>query len=159
MMPLNKYIRAFTVLELIVVMIVSSIVILSLFTVMGNTQQLFRMSIAQSYKEVELLEFYQFLNDDIHSASAIQMQGADLLIQRGEDELRYEFFDGMVVRRHSVAIDTFYVRVQDFAIERHTDLHQYVGKISFRLSDVFEDIPLVIAKPYYRGQLFNMKIK
>jgi len=157
-MKYSNKLHAFTVLELIVVMIISSIVIMALFTVMSNTQQLFQMSVSQSYKEVELFDFTQLLIHDMQKANAVYRHGDEIVLELGPKKYVYEFSDEIVVRNRGAVADTFYITVQDIESVRHRDLPLYIETLSFVLPDLLDDERITIAKQYSRGQLFNMKL-
>jgi hypothetical protein len=108
-----KMLKAFTLLELLFVMILTTIII-------GIGYFAFSVSIKQIYfykknskKITEAFQLTMLLNKDLAEAqSAVKSNNVLVLTSKTNSELRYYFGEEYIVRKNSFAADTFFYETQ-----------------------------------------------
>lgn len=157
-MKINR-LPAFTIAELIVAMIISTVLIMALYAVLSNTGTLFGTALAQSYREVQALEFVEILQSDMMHADSITGDRSQLLMYTQDNSFMYDIQDSIVIRTHDRVTDSFYVYAADISCRYHPELTEYVVQLSFVLPQLLGDDTIAVAKSYSRAQVFNARIR
>lgn len=107
---INRTVRAFTVLEMAVVMVVAAITISMAYSVMAIMKNEWMVFEAQENNERETLTLLRLLNDDIEKSHCIKQYGNFALIcYRDDDSLVYTFYPFIV--RAANTIESFHIPV------------------------------------------------
>ncbi|MDA9316473.1 type II secretion system GspH family protein [Polaribacter sp.] len=145
-MKQNK-IRAFTLGELLVVMIVSSIVISMTFLVLNMTRRQIN-TIQENYQKKEIFRFFEttLLRDFNSHTAYYDLKAKRLSLTNTKDNIRYTFLDRMILRDQ----DTFQIEV--VKINLFLD-----GKIV--LGKSIDAISMEASKSFAQQQLFVQQRK
>lgn len=131
--------RSFSLLELIIALVISSIVISGAFVVIGFVNS-FLVSYRQKHEFVnELVVFARVINKDLFEARGI-MEVSESAIQlvKDEESVFFYFLDSDIVREIGAETDTFNIKVLDKQIlvgpkQDYMSLHLDFGRDSIPL--------------------------
>lgn len=105
-----KRIEAFTLVELIVAMVLSTIVIAMAYQVYQRTEISFYEASDQTAEINNLLQLQNLLNNDCNNARLITYEDRQMKVERTSyHTVNYTIADDMVIRETQVAVDTFAV--------------------------------------------------
>jgi len=154
---LKNKIRAFTVLELLIVMVLSGIVIG--LTFLYFTQ--FRHYLQSTYREentyAQLLRFQFALGKDITMATEVFSPSTDeLQVKFADDEVLYVFDKEWVVRETTMASDTTKLKIIDVSFHTLEDHNDLVREVELEVeTGSGEELSLAFAKDYSSAVLFR----
>ncbi len=104
--------KAFTILELVIGMVVSSLVISMVYSIYDNIS---RQMIQYKNQQDELMEYNQFqsiFHKDIKWSNEIVTMDSEKIALRGtSDTIVYNFLDNAIIRKATASLDTFGIRV------------------------------------------------
>lgn len=103
---MRKKIKAFTILEMIVVMALSSLVILIALMAFLILQNQFTSFQKSSDSVNKFYFFFETIDRDIEQAYAYNNSNNEFVIQKGTREIKYSFSDGLITREEMFVIDT-----------------------------------------------------
>lgn len=150
--------KAYTFMEIIVVMILSSIVIGATITVFLNINKFLNSSNKNLLKTNELILFDRQINADIHNADAFSIQGNEIGVFSGHSKIFYELLDSTIVRYYDYNTDTFAIKVNDFKAtffeKQKRDCRNLVLFIDF----YGLEYPLVLEKDLDKSMMVNLEI-
>jgi prepilin-type N-terminal cleavage/methylation domain-containing protein len=103
-----KRIKAFTLVELIVAMVFSSIIITLAYSVFSNTNRSFRKALNQYGKSNELLLLQSVLNQDCNKARLVLFGNGKMIVEDiDHNRINYTITTERVIRNSGLAADTF----------------------------------------------------
>jgi prepilin-type N-terminal cleavage/methylation domain-containing protein len=103
-----KRIPAFTMIELIVVMILSSVVIALTYSLFATTEKSVAMASGRNDRTNRVLQLQGLLNDDCNKASLVYYENNELKVERVDHRIIiYKLLPGKIIRNEEVYADTF----------------------------------------------------
>lgn len=155
---LERRVEGFTVMEIMVTMVISSIVVLTAFEFYNifNKLLLKKNNTMESGKEI--LQFYNALENDSRRAISIELSAVGLIMKNyDEDPVNYEFYDEFVIRNRNIVTDTFRVKVMNLnSIKDKVSGFEKILTMELAVSN--DTLPLFIEKSYPNDILINSKI-
>ncbi len=154
---MNNKIRAFTVLELLMVMMLSGIVVGLTFLYFTQFRH-YLQSIYQQESAYSQLHRFQFaLQKDIALAKEIYAPSEDeIRIVFANDEVEYLFDSDWIVRETEMATDTIPLRIVDVSLNVLTEYNKLIGDIELELeAEPERRIQLSFTKEYCSATLFR----
>ena len=146
-------VKAFTLFELLIGMVISSIVIASSYFVYNLIYKKYL-----DYKEIRLnlVNFASFnaeLENNFYHSKSIKMNDKELSFVFDNKTIYFDFLDSIIIRTDSQVLDTFRISVENFEFVENTE-----GLVSFvqfnsRLFD--ENFDLYFIKKYCAEELIN----
>lgn len=100
-MKTNLKIKGFTILELMVSLIISSIVILTAYSFISNMKGYFNHNLAINSKLGKSLLFQSAFLNDIQNADKIWCKSNNVVLEKSGDSIHYVINDSMVIREKS----------------------------------------------------------
>lgn len=155
----TQKIKAFTIVELIVVFIISSILIYAVLAIFTKTEKLFAVSFKDSFHRTEILMFSYIIEEDIRKAENISSRHNELNIETYKNSIIYNFEDEYIIRNNQSQIDTFAISILDFDTKTVSRENGQINQIEFSLPDIFGEEVFVYTKKYSRCQRFNSLIE
>lgn len=154
---MSKKIKSFTIMELLVTLVITSIIVGLASTIYLNMQRYFSTS-EQGYEQNTDVNFIISLlkTDFENSASAVSSFGLVTLIGNDSKILEYNFSDEFITRKVDYRRDTFYVNLEDLEVIRLDDNSDLVSEIKANIIFDGDPVPLHIYKNYTRDVLFNL---
>jgi len=149
------YLRAFTIMEVMVTLVLSGIIIAAALSLYLNFENLVRLKNNQINCGKENLQFYQIFQheyDQATSVSIIQKQ-VNLLLP-GRTNIQYEFNPNYILRNYKDLTDTFHIKVVDF----ETTPDEVTGwnkTVKMELHNCGEVYPVYLVKQYANDVLMN----
>jgi prepilin-type N-terminal cleavage/methylation domain-containing protein len=128
--------RAFTLMELMVTMVVSSIVIGAIYSGFDIVRKQFSVYQDKNGKVAELLFFNSLINKDIINASSVMRTDIELIMINNNDrKITWVMDEQMIVRRDHLSEETFDLPVRNFECrlqsEEVTRENAYIDEILF----------------------------
>jgi competence protein ComGF len=156
-MKLKKKIKAFTIMELLVTLVLTSIIVSLASSIYLNMQKYFSDSEAAYEKNSDINFLIGLIKNDFENASSVVSSfGLITLISNDSKMLEYNFGDEYIIRKKEYQRDTFYVKTEELDIIRLDNNSDLVTEIK---ADIIIDdgvIPFHIYKSYTRDILFNL---
>lgn len=156
----HKTAQSFTLIEIIIAMIISTIVIGTTIAVWLCLNGLFKQGMADTYGETGAVLFISTFESDMARAENIKTGSSDVTFSFTESsDIQYKFDDEMVTRTVGQNTDTFHAGVEDVEITLHKTLPNVVKNISFSVLLKNKVIPVFLTKDYSNSRLFNYQIE
>lgn len=153
-------IKAFTVVELLVAMIISGIAISLAAGLYLNIEKLFNDQLAQYDETDNVLLFRSFILNDFENAQTIfsDVEGIEIISDKNQ-MINYNFEGNCITRVKEQRTDTFYLDYENPETDTFNDELDLVNEFSIdiRLGEML--YPLTIRKEYSRSVLFNLNYK
>jgi len=154
----NK-IRAFTLFEVMITMIISGIVISMVSILFLNINKLYLRQKAITDTSDNILELFSAIKSDMQKADMLVETTFGFKIVRPENEIIYEIYEGTITRKIDQRSNKFYFITEDYSVE-------YLDKRNNILKSVFFNIylsdaliyPVMIYKDESRRMLFETEI-
>ncbi len=154
---INHSIKAFTIIEVIVSLLISSIVISLAYTVFINSETYFENIKKQSSYSIQYIDFYSVLKRDINRSNSIAYINNELILKFDNDQVIYSFEDEYVEREVlNKRTNTFDIAISNIDV-KHLKNTKFVNEIIIQIQGVnlFE---VNFIKQYSRHSLVNAKI-
>jgi len=149
-------IGAFTVMELVISLMISSIVIGIAYYSWLLVGRQFAGYNDRSQVINEYIMLNKALETDIDRAVLLRDSLSDVLcIQMKEESIQYVFNEDHVVRQGEAFADTFRLGVKNISFERVHDTLHAIKKLKMSVSLNGEDIEMIIQKNYSAVELMN----
>lgn len=153
---LHKRQLAFTLLELIITMLISGLIILSAFQVIGNfTKQTLRAERVNS-GYVNKLQFHKAIANDMQNAlTIIHYDDETVFYQADETKVSYQWEFDYMTRNANEVVDTFFIKLLDWHMvkDKKTDL-PLILELEIENSEQESELFRVV-KTYDNEELFN----
>jgi prepilin-type N-terminal cleavage/methylation domain-containing protein len=150
--------KAFTLIELMVAMLISSVVIGIAMGIYVNLQKYALKSTEKDHFYKELLFFESSFRRDIENCCTIQAKSQELFIQNSSQLIIYDFSQEYILREWPDKIDTFHIPVTGFDLEYLDSEQAYINEIQLEFSFGGDAIPYYISKTYSRDLLHAIDI-
>lgn len=156
----NIRLRAFTIIELLISMLLSGILIFLVTIVVNIVEEQIKKTTSADSSIGECFYFFTLLEDDMIHAQTIRYARPELVVSVEKSKvIRYRFEQNYVLRTIESITDTLFVRVEDFEVLQHPKYRDYVEMVSFKIPSLTADSTLSIFKSYTRSQLVNFYVK
>ena len=155
---LRQKVRGYTVMELMVVMVVSGIVVLSAlqFYIIFNKLIYKENNAMEGVKEV--LQFYGTLKNDMDSSISVYATKDGVAMKMPEKNLiQYIFYDEYVTRTQNAQSDTFHMNITDLKTEKDLTTG-FECVIALELQKDKETYSILLEKIYSDDVLLNTMI-
>lgn len=156
MLKLNKKIKAFTIIELLMVMMLSGIVIGLTFLYFAQFRHYLQSTYKQEDSYSELYRFQFAIQKDIVFAQEIYAPSTDeILIRFANNEIKYLFDNSWVVRETQLATDTIKLKIFDVSFNIQPEYNNLVKSIDIELeAESDKSLLLSFTKEYSAATLF-----
>jgi len=132
-----KRIKSFTLIEVLIAIIISSLAIGFSITVLINLQNLFNKKIKYDDQIEELNSFIHVFKNDIDLSSEIHSGDETIHILKDTLIIDYSFFTGMVIRNNFYQSDTFRIKYSGIEFTPVWVNKNLVQDIKINLNDKF----------------------
>lgn len=153
----NHKLKAFTIAELLVALVISGLIIAGAFSFYLNYEGLIRRKTNQMECGKDVIQFYTTFKHEFELTPVITFSGNQLgFLNDQKIPVHYEFEDSVILRMLPETADTFYLRVDNFNIinDQASGLPRMV---SFELQSCGEVFPVVLEKQYPNDVLVNSR--
>ncbi|GGH22124.1 PulJ/GspJ family protein [Mucilaginibacter phyllosphaerae] len=154
-------VKAFTILELVITMMISAILIGLTFTIYGIVTRSYHSFSKKNDEVMVMLTLDRLLRRDFSKAEAVRRQGLKVLIIGQNDTTSYTFDSGFLVRTRGIT-DTFRVDYQQLDSkfegrppETNPDSAVLQDELSFSITYHDQVIPYHYFKQYSSETLFQ----
>jgi prepilin-type N-terminal cleavage/methylation domain-containing protein len=151
-------VKAFTIMEVLIAMAISSIVIMAsmkVYLLFGDLVRLKNKNMACGSKTIQL---YQVLTSDVNRAMRIDSKDNDLVLTLpGMKIITYEFETTYALRTVASGADTFWMEFSDFTINREP-VTGLVNSIAMEARTCNDTIQLNLYKKYTNDGLMNTSV-
>lgn len=155
---MNKKYPAYTILEILIVMMLTGIVMGMAIIGFFQFENMLHSSRATLTKNNEYILFENTLNDDCYMAERILNDDPVLVIENRKGKLIYMLRNSYVTRRNGEQIDTFFLQLKNISIIEHEDLPGMVNNIQLEVLLNEEIYPVNIWKEYSNKQLYDFQL-
>jgi competence protein ComGF len=153
-------IQSFTLIEVLIAMIVSTIVIGATIAIWLCIEGLFNQGMNDTYGETAAVLFISTFEADLKKAENIKANSSEVIFSFTEcPDIQYSFNDKIVTRTILEKADTFHIGIDDVQITKHEKLPNVVKSIAFSVLLKNKVIPLFLTKDYSNSRLFNYRIE
>lgn len=110
----RKRIKSFTLFELIVVMLLSTILVGIMYYALRVAQQTFARFSESNQHVLDIRSLINAMRNDFQRAEQVHASDNQVRCYKGELTIEYEILDKSVVRKSNTAIDTFHCDVNSY---------------------------------------------
>jgi type II secretory pathway pseudopilin PulG len=153
----HNLLPAFTIMEMIVVMVLSGIIIAAALKLYLNYEGLVRGKTKQMEFGKETLQFYQVFRHEFDDADRITSTSSQIIfILPDKPPVQYDFEQNYITRLQNNLIDTFFVTVNDLNIRKDeaTGLERV---ITMELRNYDEIFPVLMVKEYPNNLMMQIR--
>ncbi|MHB8208036.1 PulJ/GspJ family protein [Mucilaginibacter sp.] len=160
---MNKRVKAFTIMEITVVMLISAIVIGIAYTAFNIIGQSYRSFQHKNEELAVLIRLDELLRKDFSRADTISKTAGGIFVKTGTDSVTYAFEPDFTVRTSTI-IDTFKLNVQDVTASFETSPittidpvseQNRIDELDFSILFENEKIPYTYYKQYSSANLIE----
>lgn len=143
-----KRLQAYTIIELIIIMVLTGILSAFTFSALGLFSQSFSLFHKVTGRSYELTLLHKLLIKDMDQAVLVLQEDEKILnFEYADKKVYYEFEEKYILRR-DVLLDTFHVVAQNYKLELLPSSDKIVQSLTFELLVSEQVIPYVFRKPY-----------
>ncbi|MBN2786871.1 MAG: hypothetical protein JXQ69_00980 [Paludibacteraceae bacterium] len=139
--------KAFTIVEIIVVLIITSIVISASMLLYFNMNKIQHSSFNKGEEEAAFILLTDVIRKDSKEAQSLRFANNELYCIKEKETISYEFAIDYMVRKAMIA-DTFAFKASSPVIGYVDSAHRIVNSLSFILSLKNDSIPFYLYKQY-----------
>ncbi len=152
----NNKVKAFTLLEIIIVLIISSTVITLAFWSYLNVSKYLKTYNENETLNQELVLFLSHFSNDISKAYTITEEKGYLHVNYyNSDPIEYDFYEDFIIRYFQNYPDTFKVSAVNYSYATEPLNDNWISEIHLTLQASGVEYPLVFNKYYTNQQLFQ----
>jgi hypothetical protein len=151
---MNKQLKAVTVIELAIALLISAIVIGIAYNSMDVFERLYHRFQANNDRNYQLVVFNKIMKSDLDKADVIYKSGSGILLKiNDEDWIKYEWYSDFVLRNKvQSGLDTFYLQSSVIQLyfngqEQNID-NQVIDQIDIEITRKEEILNAIFAKKY-----------
>lgn len=149
-------IKAFTLIEIVVVLIISTTVMTLAMWSYGNISKYLRTYSNQENLNQELALFLTHFRADLDETQWITEKNGTLELHGFKNELiTYDFYEEYAIRYFYGYPDTFYVSTMDFTYVPEPFNNEWISEIQLTLKASGVEYPFTFYKLYTNQQLFQ----
>jgi prepilin-type N-terminal cleavage/methylation domain-containing protein len=154
----NKSLPGFTVIELLIVMLLSGIVVGITYLYFTQFQSYLRQTSVRSDQYFSAGQLHMVLQHDMEQAQQVFFSSPDELhLHLNETEIEYVFDAEYIVRKHPVSSDTFQIQILDIKVDEMEDYQDLVKTIELETRMNNQDLlRFELYKDYTAKTLFNL---
>jgi len=150
-----KKIEAYTIIELIIALMITSVIIIiaiSLYFQLVHTNR----SIEKNYnRNTELLQLKSVLSTDFERYENVEYSVNELYFQGRNNRCYYEFTDFGILRKYQEMVDTFKFEVIDLEYVLKNANSNKITKFTFNIKFYKNILPLTFYKDYNNDNNIN----
>ena len=156
---LNPGLRSFTLIELIVAMVISTIVIGATIAIWLNVDKLFKRGMEDTFSETNLVLFVTVFEHDMGRSETASVTSSDVMFSFLYDPpISYDINENYVVRTCLETSDTFKLKIEGVSMVPHDKIPELVKSISFTIRQDGKLYPMFFSKSYSNSRLINYQI-
>ncbi|OFY26028.1 MAG: hypothetical protein A2X01_00250 [Bacteroidetes bacterium GWF2_35_48] len=155
----GKKIKAFTMMELLVTIVISSLVIGFALGVYFHLNNYYLKGHSKFTEVNEVISLYSLMNTDMENAREMYVLSDRINFAGINTSICYKFYNEYIVREQQFSTDTFFIIVtnlQDEKIDPYSDLS---GQVTFIAEKEKEQYPFTLKKKYASEVYFNLSLK
>lgn len=153
---MNLKLKAFTLIELIVVMMLFGIIMTIAYNSLLMVQQLYRQYEIKKSAQLELEEFIFYVNKDFKEAIAIKEYQDELTLIHVQDTVLYHWDNAGVTRLQAMRIDTFNYQISQVEFEYALN-SDYIKSLNFYLTQNQQTIEIQVNRQLDAKSQFQLK--
>lgn len=151
-----KKLHAFTMMELLVTIVISSIVVSTALAVFVHINTYFSNNNNQQEEINKIISLQSLLNYDVEKAREIYCLSDRVLLTNSESLICYKFLDSYIIREHKANSDTFTLVSTDLSSEKLDNYCDLIKEVSFNIETQHKQWFFRFYKQYPRSVLFNL---
>lgn len=150
--------KAFTIIELVVTMVITSIVIGIAVALYLTLDFYFRDTVYEYEKNNDILLTETMIKNDINNSRTITENNTGFyVLTTGNKIIRYEITDNYIIRHTDISSDTTFYNITDLTINTLKHNKDLVNEIVIYIEQEKINIPLHFYKKYSNDVLFEME--
>ena len=151
--------KAFTVIEIITVLLISGIVISLSLSIFLNFEKIFRQLLSDSSKYSEIMFFHRRIKNDFDRAKYITYNQDELVLHNVNNNIvKYNLGNEYLTINTNTNIDTLKVNIKDCSVEYINEESKLITSFFLILKLKGNDFPLFFNKEYSNRILFNNEV-
>lgn len=153
----NHFIKAFTLIEIMVALLISGIVISMAYVILTNSQLYFDKLKNQSSYSIQYIDFYSILKKDIDRSNTILMNNNELIITTDDNRISYKLENNFFERTDlTKKINKFDINIIDIEVKYLKDT-KFVNEVILQIQGI-NNYEINFVKQYSRQTLVNANI-
>ena len=152
-MKLTNQIQAFTILEVIVTITLTSIIVLSSMLIYSSFMQVYNRNLETIQKNKDLILFNIQLNKDFKYSEKVTSVNDELILKQSDNStISYQFVEKYIIRNAKEFADTHYVEHKDI---NYTYQNNLINGIIFTIITPNGNFTCYIHKEYDNSTIIN----
>lgn len=126
---MNRKLDAFTLVEMMAVMVITGLVAFAVLSAMNQVQLWYQKGVQMESEAVDILHFHHQLSSDIWLANSVEEEGGQLILKSSKATIVYEFHGDEVIRKQNYQEQVFHLKDVRFKFGHHewaSDLLSFV---------------------------------
>ncbi|MDP4209208.1 MAG: hypothetical protein Q8928_10380 [Bacteroidota bacterium] len=156
---LNTKLKAFTVTELLVAMILTGIVIFAAMRLFLNYEGLVRFKNKRMETGKEVLQFYRVFSKEFEEAYTVKVTGRQFsFVKPDKSIIQYNLTEDYIAREVRGQQDTFAIKVNDLKVFKDR-VTGWAKSVTLSLLAGADTFPVSLTKQYENAVLMNKDLK
>jgi Tfp pilus assembly protein PilE len=162
-MKRDPKLKAFTIMEITIAMMVSAILIVIVYTAFSAVSRSYQIFVVNNEGAASLEQLDKLLNRDFRRANTVTSDSAGIQLVNDQESVRYQFNPDFIVRKSAI-IDTFKVKTETYKMSFETrpitatgqdSTGQKIDELELQLSLRGEKMNFDYQKKYSSADLFE----
>lgn len=150
-------IEAYTIIEVVVTILITSIIILLSLTVYSSFLKVLNKNLQSMQDNIELTLFNNQLSEDFKISEKIFLRNEKLVFQKLDStEISYEFLDDLIIRYSKEFEDTHFIKHHN--VEFHYYFDNLINEVEFDVTTESNKFKYYIYKDYNNSTLVNLNL-
>ena len=150
-----RFLRGYTIWEIIAVMVISSIVITLAVAIFFRIQFYFHSETRNYTSGADFIVVSDLLKMDLDRARIIHFNDNTLYLMNEKSSVSYQFNEEFIIREKFQLTDTFRLTTSGFHVETLPDHPELVGQVEFQVIMKNLQIPFCYLKQYENQILYQ----
>jgi hypothetical protein len=155
----RQKLQSFTIIEVLLAMVVSTIVIGATIAIWLCIDGMFKRGMSDTYAETGAVLFISAFTLDMNNAENVKADNTSVTFSFfDKPDILYRFDNEVVTRTIIETTDTFHLGIEDVKITPHETLPNVVKSISFSVLLNANVFPVFLTKDYSNSRLFTYEV-
>lgn len=150
-----KKLSGFTLIELVVVMGLTSIVVGIIYSIFSIISTQFQNNQSSSTQYNELSLFRMMMNEEFRTSDSIHFQNHILVLHQADSTIQYTMDEQSIIREINGRIDSLAVNVYDVQMIAHPKKTTLIQQAEFHIQTDTDSLRLIFYKNYAADAFLN----
>lgn len=153
-----KYLKSFTIIEMMITLVLSAIIVSASIMIYLNYEKLIKMKTKNINNGKTIMQFFQILKFEYDNSELIQCSGNKITFLRSLNQpIQYEIGKNYITRKNASNIDTFNLIIDNYKFLKD-ELTGMPKIFKLDLNNEGESFSIIMIKQYSNETMMNLNL-